>query len=81
MHAVNTNRTRSIQADLRVDGMKIVGGRTFTLAANPEFEVFEHRSDVLEPLEQPLPAGGRWTFPAASVTAVELDTDGKEDER
>jgi alpha-N-arabinofuranosidase len=79
LHVVNTQRTRSVDADLRVNGRKIKGGRVFTLAADPEFEVFEHREDVLEPVEKPLPDNGQWTFPAASVSAVELDVEDLED--
>jgi len=73
LHVVNTERTRSVDATLAVAGKKITGGRVFTLTADPIFEVFEHRPDLLEPVETPLPANGRWTFPAASVCAVELD--------
>ena len=43
------------------------------LAADPEFEVFRHHDDILQPVEQQIPASGKWTFPAASVSAVELD--------
>ncbi|MEW6252791.1 MAG: alpha-L-arabinofuranosidase C-terminal domain-containing protein [Planctomycetota bacterium] len=78
LHVVNTRRTRAVEAELQIDGARIAGGRAFTLAAEPEFEVFEHRPEVLEPVEAALPAAAappgrlRWTFPAASVTAVEL---------
>ncbi|MGD8452796.1 MAG: alpha-L-arabinofuranosidase C-terminal domain-containing protein [Phycisphaerae bacterium] len=80
LHVVNTARTRDVSATLQIAGRKITGGRAFTLAADPEFEVYEHRDDVLEPVEKPVPASGDWTFPAASVTAVELDlgTGGEE---
>jgi hypothetical protein len=74
LHAVNTLRSQSIAAELSVDGAQIMSGRAFTLAADPEFEVWEYRDDVLQPVEAPVPADGRWTFPAASVTAVELNT-------
>jgi hypothetical protein len=79
LHVVNTERTRSVDANLQVDGKKVKAGRVFTLAADPEFEVFEHREDVLQPIEKPLPASGKWTFPAASVSAVELDVEDLED--
>jgi alpha-N-arabinofuranosidase len=78
LHVVNTQRTRSVDASLQVAGKEIKGGRVFTLATDPEFEVFEHRADVLEPVEQALPAGGLWTFPAASVSAVELNLENVE---
>ena len=76
---MNTERTRSVDANLHVDGKKVKAGRVFTLAADPEFEVFEHREDVLQPIEKPLPVSGKWTFPAASVSAVELDVENAED--
>lgn len=73
LHVVNTERMRPVDAVLRVGDARITSGRAFTLAADPEFEVFEHSPGVLEPVEAALPANSRWTFPAASVTAVELD--------
>ena len=75
LHVVNTERSRSISARLAVSGMKIAAGRLFTHATEPEFEVMEDTPGVLEPVEQTLAEGGRWTFPAASVTAIELDLD------
>jgi len=80
LHVVNTQRTRSVDADLRVQGAAIVSGRVFTLAADPELEVFEHRPGVLEPVQTSLPESKRWTFPAASVSAVELDIEGDKQE-
>jgi alpha-N-arabinofuranosidase len=76
LHVVNTERTRSIQAELRVAGSGIASARVFTLSADPEFEVMEHQDGVLEPVESRIPASGRWTFPAASVTAVQMDMEG-----
>jgi alpha-L-arabinofuranosidase len=80
LHVVNTERTRSVDATLHVDGEKIKSGRVYTLAADPEIEVFEHRDDVLEPVEKPLPDDGKWTFPAASVSVVELVIEDAVDE-
>lgn len=79
LHVVNTERTRSVDVELGVEATRVASGRVFTLAADPEFEVFEHQPEVLEPVEQALPASGRWTFPAASVSAVELDLGHAED--
>jgi len=79
LHVVNTQRTKSVVTTLAVEGKIIKGGRAFTLATDPEFEVFEHRPDILHPVEKALPAGAEWTFPPASVSAVELDVqDAKE---
>jgi alpha-L-arabinofuranosidase len=73
LHIVNTERSRAVTADFDVQGARIASGRVFTLATDPEFEVFEHRPGVLEPVETRLPANARSTFPAASVSAVELE--------
>jgi alpha-N-arabinofuranosidase len=73
LHVINTNRDRSASADLRVGGMRIVSGRIFELAADPEFEVIQTQSDEIVPKEKNLPESCRWIFPPASVSAVELD--------
>jgi alpha-N-arabinofuranosidase len=79
LHVVNTLRTKAVAATLQVTGARLKGGRVFTLAGDPEHEIYEHDPNVLVPVEKPLPAGGRWEFPAASVTAVEIDlADGAE---
>jgi hypothetical protein len=74
LHVVNTNRERSVTAKLLINGMKIRTGRIFELAANPEFEVIQTQSDRIVPVKKDLPDNGLWTFPPASVSAVELDT-------
>ena len=73
LHVVNTNRERSSTAKLAINGMKIRTGRIFELAANPEFEVIQTQSDQIVPVKKDLPKNGLWTFPPASVSAVELD--------
>jgi alpha-L-arabinofuranosidase len=80
LHVVNTERKKAVDVTLGVEGQRIASGKVFTLAADPEFEVFEHRPDVLEPVEAALPATGRWNFPAASVSAVELDIDNAQEQ-
>lgn len=74
LHVVNTSRERSTTAKLMINGMKIRTGRIFELAANPEFEVIQTQSDRIVPVKKDLPGSGLWTFPPASVSAVELDT-------
>jgi len=73
LHVINTNRDRSVSARLTVDGMKILSGRIFELAADPEFEVIQTQSNEIMPKEKSLPENYRWNFPPASVSAVELD--------
>ena len=72
LHVVNTNRERSATARLVISSMKITSGRVFELAADPEFEVIETQPNQIVPVEKSLPQNGRWTFPPASVSAVEL---------
>jgi len=73
LHVVNTNRDRSITAQLVINGMKIKSGRVFELAGDPEYEVIQTQPNEIVPVEKNLPLTGRWTFPPASVSAVELD--------
>ncbi len=75
LHVVNTRRDRSAEARLAVDGMKIASGRVFEMTGDPEYEVIRAEPHGIATVEKPLPAGATWTFPAASVSAVELDVE------
>jgi alpha-L-arabinofuranosidase len=72
LHVINTNRTHSVTTQLEVGGVEIQSGAVYEIAADPEFEVLQTCAGVLEPAEKALPSDGLWTFPAASVSAVEL---------
>jgi hypothetical protein len=72
LHVANTLRTRSVAARLSVDGMRIESGKAWEIAAPPELEVMETRPDCFAPAQKAVPPDGRWRFPAASVTALEL---------
>jgi alpha-N-arabinofuranosidase len=74
LHVVNTNRTQPVEAALALAGMKVASATAFEIAADPEFETIEP-SDTVAPKRKELPKDGRWTFPAASVTAVEAEID------
>ena len=74
LHVANTLRSRSVRAQVRVEGMKIESGKVFQIALPPELEVWARNAHLFEPVEAKLPAGGKWTFPPASVSAVELKT-------
>lgn len=74
LHVVNAQRTQTITAEFKVKGMEIISGRAIEIADDDPFrEIDEETPDRFSPQERTLPAGGDWTFPAASVTAVELD--------
>jgi alpha-N-arabinofuranosidase len=75
LHVVNTSRKRAIASQLGVDGMRMTSGRVYMLAADPQFEVIETQPNAITPKETALPADGSWSFPAASVSAVELDVE------
>ncbi len=75
LHVINTSRNRSITSHLAVEGMGIRSGRVFQLAADPEFEVIETQAREITPVQKDLAPDGLWTFPPASVSAVELDTE------
>ncbi|HOS42755.1 MAG TPA: alpha-L-arabinofuranosidase C-terminal domain-containing protein [Armatimonadota bacterium] len=72
LHVVNTRRTASVAAGLRVTGAAIQSGRVWEIAAPPETEIMAHNAELLAPVEKPLPVEGDWVFPPASVSAVEL---------
>jgi alpha-N-arabinofuranosidase len=62
-----------VSAQIAVADMQIGCGRIFELAGDPEYEVIETQPNAVAPVDKTLPQDGRWTFPAASVSAVELD--------
>lgn len=72
LHVVNTSRTKTVTARLAVEGNLIKEGKVFVIAGQPEFEIFEGVDDPLTPKESKLPEDKIFTFPEASVSAVEL---------
>ncbi len=72
LHVVNTRRTRSVRSTFRIQGARISEGRVHWFALNPEDEVFQYRPECTFPKEKKLDSTLQWTFPAASVSAVEL---------
>lgn len=74
LHVINTNRTEAVFTDLQVEGLNIVSGRVFEIAEDPVVEINQlSPPDLFAPVEYILPDKGIWQFPAASVSAVELD--------
>lgn len=72
LHVVNTDRTRGVPAEIRLNGCEIESARSFEISAPPELEIMAHNAGVLAPVERVIPENMKWTFPAASVSAVEL---------
>ena len=74
LHVVNTRRSRSVRAQIRVADARVSGGRVFQIADEPMVEISPLNSaEVMTTLERPLPPDGVWDFPAASVSVVEVE--------
>jgi alpha-N-arabinofuranosidase len=76
LHVANLNYGRSVEASFTMEGRAVAGGKVFEIAPeSPRQYVSQDQPDVFRPVEKPLPAGPNvsWRFPAASVSAVELD--------
>lgn len=72
LHVANTSRDSAQPVTLQAAGLEIAGGRVFEIAADPEQEITELIPDLFLPVEKAL-EGAQWTFPPASVSAVEID--------
>jgi alpha-L-arabinofuranosidase len=76
LHVVNTRRTRSVNATIRIAGHAIRSGRVLEITADPTEEVsYLNDAEVMRPREKPLAINGVWECPAASVSALEIQTD------
>lgn len=78
LHVVNSDLHRSQRAEVALSGLKIKRGRAFQIAPESIATYVDHeRPSVLQPAEREVHGGDiiNWTFPFASVTAMELDTE------
>ena len=66
----NTYKNQSVKANLRVEGQSIRSGRIVEMAAEPEFETMRFEDMVVL---REASRGDALDFPAASVSAVELE--------
>ncbi len=74
LHVANTLRTRAVKAGFVIEGCAVKAGRVFQIADDPMVEVSEFNSArVMQVAEKSLAADAAHEFPAASVSAVELD--------
>jgi alpha-L-arabinofuranosidase len=74
LHVINTNRDRSVDVRLRIDGLTASSGTVYKIAADPTFEIRETSREAFSPTEESLPLDRPWQVPPASVSAVELST-------
>jgi len=72
VHVVNTKRNRRVSARIHVSGCVARTARVFEISASPELEISAHNADTLAPVQKAIPGSMEWTFPAASVSAVEI---------
>ncbi|MCA9237929.1 MAG: hypothetical protein KDA44_20795 [Planctomycetales bacterium] len=74
LHVVNTNRTASVQAELQLLSGTVKSATRFTIAESPETEISQLNNDaVMRVSAQELNVTQPWVFPAASVSAVEIE--------
>ena len=74
LHVANTRLATPVTATLEIAGHTVRGGRVFEIRADPTIELsYLNSADVMKTVEKPLTADGTWSFPAASVSAVELE--------
>jgi hypothetical protein len=76
LHVLNTNYSDPVKARFSIDGAVVTGGKVFEIAPeHPRVYVNQNRPEVFSPEVKNLPLGDLtgWTFPGASVSAVELD--------
>lgn len=76
LHVLNMNYNDPVKASFFVDGATITGGKVHEIAPeSPREYVNQNRPDVFDPEVKNLKFGEpmEWTFPAMSVSVVELD--------
>jgi alpha-L-arabinofuranosidase len=73
LHVVNTDRTRATKCKLAVDGTTLKSGKVFEIAVDPTAEIFSFAEDPMKVVERAVDPANEIEFPAASVTALELD--------
>jgi alpha-N-arabinofuranosidase len=74
LHVVNTDRSRGRVAELRLTDGAIGTATGYQIVDEPMVEVSElNSSQVMQTKQLALPTDGKWSFPAASVTVVEIE--------
>lgn len=73
LHVVNIDMNTAVKTTLKIKGKKILKATAYEIAADPQLEITEMIPDAFKPHARAMLKNGEWTFPAASVTAVEID--------
>jgi alpha-L-arabinofuranosidase len=74
LHVVNANRTDALTANINIKSLNIKSARAWEISADPTYEILSAHNDLLLPKEKPVTPGQPYSFTAASVTVIELDT-------
>lgn len=77
LHVVNTSMDKSRRVEFHVGECQAGGGRAYVLRQDPRWEIMADNAGELAVREEPF-EGSAFTFPPASVTAVELRLSGPE---
>ncbi len=75
LHVANLQYRGSVEASFALTGMKVAAGKTWAIAPeNLRQFVSADQTDIFTPVETAIPDQSlpKWSFPAGSVTAVEL---------
>lgn len=74
LHVANTERTRSVTATIQAGDHVVRSGRVFEITADPAVELsYLNSGEVMKTVQKPFTRDGAWEFPAASVSALELE--------
>ena len=74
LHVANTDRAKLVKANVQIDGQTIRNGRVFQIAEDTTVELsYLNSNDVMKTVESAFTPGAAWEFPAASVSALELE--------
>ncbi len=74
LHVANTSMGRSVRARIVLEGLAVKSGVVHSVAVDPWAQFYPWNKEEFVPRTARLPRSREWTFPAASVSAVELHT-------
>jgi len=73
VHVANIDRDKRVRCRIQIDGASWQSGKSYQIAVSPEAEIVSATEDPMRVVEKALDPGADIEFPAASVTAIELD--------
>jgi alpha-L-arabinofuranosidase len=73
LHVANLNRSKTVRAKFDLGTLQIKSGKAFEIAAPSDAEITRFRPHMFDPKTKEIRLDQPWEFPAASVTAIELE--------